>query len=305
MQHLTAEQTRDRLDYTALADAIETMIARMRTGDATAPERQILPLQGGGTLLVMPAADHDMAMTKLVTVHPDNRDAGLPTLQGEVMVMDAATGRRYGLLDGATVSGRRTAALSLLAARHLAPKPDAPLLIVGAGTQAAAHLEAFHAGLGTERVYLVSRTRKRAEQLAAHAATLGVEARVFNRIEDAPTDARLYVTATTATQPVLPDSLPADAFVAAVGAFRPEMAELPPALLAEAAVVVDTLAGAQAEAGDLIQAAAGGAFTWDDAYELPALVVGDMPTLRGPVVFKSVGHSLWDLAAAKLAFAHA
>lgn len=305
MQHLTAAQTRDRLDYGALADAIEAMARRAYRGEADAPARQILPLAADGTLLVMPAADNEIAMTKIVTVHAANGDLGLATLQGEMMVMDAATGQRYGLLDGATISGRRTAALSLLAARHLAPRPDAPLLIVGAGTQARAHLEAFQAGLGTRCVYIVSRTREPAEQLARYAATLGVEARVLDGIADAPADIGLYVTATTSTQPVLPDTLPADVFVAAVGAFRPGMAELSPALLAGAAVVVDTRAGAQTEAGDLIQAADTGAFEWDAMYELPTLLVEGIPTLRGPVIFKSVGHSLWDLAAARLAFADA
>lgn len=302
MPHLTAAQTRDRLDYVALADAIEAMARRAYRGEASAPERQILPLAADGTLLVMPAADNEIAMTKIVTVHPANGDRGLATLQGEMMVMDAATGQRYGLLDGATISGRRTAALSLLGARHLAPRPDASLLIVGAGTQARAHLEAFHVGLGTRRVYVVSRTREPAEQLARYAASLGIEARVLDGIDDAPADIGLYVSATTSTQPVLPDTLPADVFVAAVGAFRPGMAELPPALLGDATVIVDTLAGAQSEAGDLRLAADAGALQWRQVHELPALLVEGMPTLRGPVIFKSVGHSLWDLAAARLAF---
>ena len=48
---------------------------------------------------------------------------------------DAVDGRRIGLLDGPTVTARRTAAVSLLAAQRLAPRTDGPLLIVGAGVQ--------------------------------------------------------------------------------------------------------------------------------------------------------------------------
>ena len=202
----------------------------------------------------MPASDGEIAITKLVTVHPENAGRGLPTIQGEVVVMEAATGTRLGLLDGATVTARRTAALSLLAAKELAPHPEGPLLIVGAGTQARAHLEAFHEGLGVSRVFLVSRTRERATTLAERAATLGMEARVVDSPEQALDKAKLVVTATTSREPVLPEKVSADVFIAAVGAFEPEAAELPAGLVSGSSIVVDTLEGARQEAGDLIQA---------------------------------------------------
>src|ERR671914_971184 len=127
-----------------------------------------LPLPDGAVLLVMPASGGGLAMTKLVTVHPQNARSNLPTIQGEVVVMEAATGRRLGILDGSVVTARRTAALSLLAARELAPRPNGPLLIVGAGTQGRSHLEAFREGLGTSRIFIASRTAERAGSLADH-----------------------------------------------------------------------------------------------------------------------------------------
>ena len=48
--------------------------------------------------------------------------------------METTTGRRLGILDSSVVTAGRTAALSLLAARELAPRPDGVLLIAGAGT---------------------------------------------------------------------------------------------------------------------------------------------------------------------------
>src|SRR5699024_7332083 len=132
MEILSAEQTRERLPYAELADAIAAVL---RSPNAHAPERTQMPLAGDGTLLLMPAADDAIAMTKMVTVHPHNSAAGLATIQGEMVVLDAATGVRKGMLDGATVSGRRTAALSLLAARELAPVRSGPVLVIGAGVQ--------------------------------------------------------------------------------------------------------------------------------------------------------------------------
>ncbi len=301
MRFLGAEETAARLPYVDLAESIREMALKRTSDKVQAPARMALPLPEGGVLLAMPASDEHIAITKLVTVHPENGRSGLPTIQGEVVVMEAATGRRLGLLDGSVVTARRTAALSLLAARELAPRPNGPLLIVGAGTQGRSHLEAFREGLGTSRVFVISRTPERAASLAEHAEDLGMEARVVRDPEEALDEVGLVVTATTSREPVLPEAVPEDVFVAAVGSFEPEVAELPPALISRSTIVVDTLEGAREEAGDLIQAERAGAFSWENAKPLEdVLRASERP--RGTVVFKSVGHGLWDLAAARTAF---
>ena len=301
MEILSAQETAARLPYADLAESIREVALERVSGEVQAPSRTALPLPGGGTLLVMPASGGGIAITKLVTVHPENARSGLPTIQGEVVVMEAATGRRLGILDGSVVTARRTAALSLLAAREFAPRPNGPLLIVGAGTQGRAHLEAFHEGLGTSRTFINSRTQQRAEVLAEHAEGLGMETRVVGSPAEALDEASLVVTATTSRKPVLPEGVPEEVFVAAVGSFEPGAAELPAGLVGRAAVVVDTLEGAREEAGDLIQAAQAGAFDWSDATPLEdVLRTSERP--EGPVIFKSVGHALWDLAAARTVF---
>jgi 1-piperideine-2-carboxylate/1-pyrroline-2-carboxylate reductase [NAD(P)H] len=296
---LGAQQTRGLLPYEELADSIREVALKGSSGGVQAPPRLALSLPENGVLLVMPASDEEIAITKLVTVHPEN--SGLPTIQGEVVAMEAATGRRLGILDGSVVTARRTSALSLLAAKTLAPRPDGPLLIVGAGTQGRAHLEAFREGLGTSRVFVTSRTTGRAEALAEHAQGLHMEAHVVGSPDEALDEASLVVTATTSREPVLPEAVPGGVFVAAVGAFNPEMAELPAGLVSRSTVVVDTLEGTREEAGDLIQAERSGAFAWERATSLEGALRWSEPP-EGPVVFKSVGHALWDLAAARTAF---
>jgi ornithine cyclodeaminase/alanine dehydrogenase-like protein (mu-crystallin family) len=302
MRFLDARGTEALLPYSALAEALRELLASKRSGAARAPTRLAVPLGGGASLLVMPAADAGVAVTKLVTVHPGNAARGLPTIQGEVVVMRAETGERLGVLDGAAVTARRTAALSLLAAKSLAPRPDGALWILGAGTQARSHLEAFREGLGTKKVFVSSRGEEKARALADHARNLGMDARVIGNVEEALGEASLVVTATTSAEPVLPEEIPADAFVAAVGSFRPEMAELPAALIRSAnRVVADDLEGAREEAGDLIQAVRAGALSWENVLPLEDVLDAGRP--EGPVIYESVGHALWDLAAARLAFA--
>ncbi len=301
MEILSVENTASRLPYLELADAIREVALARSSGAVQAPPRLALPLAEGGVLLVMPASDAEISITKLVTVHPENVGRGLPTIQGEVVVMKAETGSRLGLLDGTVVTARRTAALSMLAARELAPHPDGPLLIVGAGTQGRSHLEAFREGLGVSEVFIYSRTTESSAALAEHAVGLGMDAVVVPRPEDALDEVTLLVTATTSREPVLPEGVRGDAFVAAVGSFEPEAAELSPAMISRSTVVVDTTEGAKEEAGDLLQAEGVGAFRWESAAALEdALRWSERP--GGLVVFESVGHALWDLAAAKLAF---
>ena len=223
--------------------------------------------------------------------HPENAEQKYHhTGEG---VEEARTGTRLGILDGAAVHAKRTAALSLLAARTLAPRPNGPLLIVGAGTQARSHLEAFREGLGVSEVLLTSRTVERAVSLAEHARSLGMEARVVDGPEEALDEVSLVVTATTSQEPILPEEIPDNIFVAAVGAFDPEMAELPPGLVGSSSVVVDTLEGTREEAGDLIWAEHTGAFGWEDATQLEDALLVDKP--GGTSVFKSVGHACGTL----------
>ncbi len=312
MKVLDAADTRARIPYLELATALQAVLRDKRAGTAFAPSRLIVPLAHGDTLLVMPATDETLAITKLVTVHRGNPALGLPSVQAEVIVMDARTGQRLCQLDGATVTAHRTAALTLLAARLLAPRAHGPLLIIGGGVQGRAHLEAFAAGLPVRQVFIVSRTPARAQALAQHAAELGLEATVVAHADEVVGQAGWIIAATTSTKPVFTEPLRTDAFVAGVGAYNHHMAELPPNLVREAAanhrLFVDSLDGAQAEAGDLIQAGV----DWNGVRPLemmvPEKVTEKAPShshvesgVTGPTVFKSVGHALWDLAAARLA----
>ena len=290
------------LPWSQLADTIGEMLLAFRNGKVRVPDRLHVDLANDGQLLVMPASDDEIAITKLVSVHPDNGNRGLPTIQGEVVVLDARDGRRLGILDGPAVTGRRTAALSLLAVRKLAPVPGGKLLILGAGVQARSHLEAFHEGLDIGEVVISSRTEARAKELAAHAGSLGLSARVAADAAREAQDANLIVTATTSNEPLLAAPLHEGQMVCAVGAFRPHMAELAPELVAACQVFVDDLAGVRAQGGDLIRAVDSGLWSWKQATPLVQALDPENPEPAGPVLFKSVGHALFDLAAARLAF---
>lgn len=291
-----ASQTARSLPYAAL---VEQLRAVLMDTNVQVPQRLVQPLPGGGSLFAMPALDARVAITKLITYTPANAGTGRPAIQGDVVVFDIATGERRLVLDGPTVTARRTAAVSLLAAQLLAPQPQGSLLVVGAGAQGHAHVEAFVQGLGVREVLVASRSAASAQALAGYAATLGAKAAVVQDANRAMERCTLAVTCTPAGAIVL-DGLPRDdVFIAAVGAFTPQMVELSPALCRHCAehgrVVVDTPHALQ-EAGDLIQAGL-------DVSSFASLrdIVVNAPPTRGPVLFKSCGWGGWDLAAARTA----
>jgi ornithine cyclodeaminase len=128
-----------------------------------------------------------------------------------------------------------------------------------------------------------------------------MEAWIVEDPTEALENATLIVTATTSDEPILPDEIREDAFVAAVGSFTPEAAEIPASLVARSTVIVDTMEGAKEEAGDLLLAEKAGAFRWEDAASLDE-ALSWAGSRSGPLLFESVGHAAWDLASAHAAF---
>lgn len=294
---LNAAQTAARLPYAALVDEIVCLLA---DDSVQVPKRLVQALAGGGRLFVMPAMDSHVAMTKLITFTPANAGTTCPTIQGDVVVFDTASGQRRLLLDGPTVTARRTAAVSLLAAQRLAPNTQGPLLIVGAGVQGLAHLEAFAKGLGVREVVIVSRSPASAQALAQHAQARGLHAHVVQDANAALADCPLAVCCTPANGVVLSARPRKDAFIAAVGAFTPTMVELSASLchyVAEQGTVFVDTADAAHEAGDLLQAG----LDVSRFATLADVVRQDIKNPAGPVLFKSCGWAGWDLAAARTA----
>lgn len=293
-------ETAARLPYPALVSELQHLLHDRTV--AVAP-RLVLPLAGGASLFVMPALDGHTAITKLITYTPGNAGSSRATIQGDVLVFDVATGERRLVLDGPTVTARRTAAVSVLAALRLAPCRQGPLLIVGAGVQGGAHLEAFAECLGSREFLIASRSLASADRLVAHAQSLGLKARAVPDANAAMAECPMAVTCTPASAVVLSAAPRPDAFIAAVGAFTPCMAELGAGLCrhfaAHGTIVLDTL-DALHEAGDLLQAG----LDISRFASLADVVRGSEAfQTRGPVLFKSCGWAGWDLAAARTAMA--
>jgi len=307
MLHLDRDALRAALPWEALIEALGAMF---REGcEAPLRHRHAMPGEGGAenTLLLMPAwRAHGHTGVKIVHVAPGNAARGEPAVHAAYLLSDAVTGAPLALMDGGELTDRRTAAASLLAARHLARADSARLLLLGAGKVARALAEAYAARFPIADIAIWSRSAARAQRLAAELAAQGLPARATDRPD--PAQADIVSAATLSSEPLVRGAeVRPGTHVDLVGAYRPDMRESDGALLAAATVAVDTRAGAMAEAGDIVQAIAEGAIgAGHVAADLAELCRGAHPGRRDGAevtVFKSVGWAGEDLAAAALAYA--
>lgn len=301
MHILDAAGTAAALPYSLLVPAVAQAAIALSRGEIDAPARKVVTIDADAVLLCMPAVAPDISVTKLITVHGNNARHGLPAIQGEVIVFDTATGRRLALLDGPTVTARRTAAMTLLGIGTLAPRRPRCALLIGTGAQALAHADALYDYFGLRELHVAGRSASSAEAFAAvlrvRYADMRVAACTAQSLQASVPPADVVIAATTSAAPVIPAALPDDTLAIGVGAFKPHMAEFPPALLHARAIVVDDVPGARHEAGDLIQAGV----DWPAVRSLGDILAGIAPPPARVPVFKTVGQAAWDLAAARVA----
>jgi len=157
------------------------------------------------------------------------------------VAFDAVSLTPVAVLDGIAVTNLRTAAVSALAVRHLAPPDAARLVVFGRGPQGAAHV---------------------------------------------------ICCCTTARRPIFDGALVADhATVVAIGTHEPDAREVDDVLVGRSSVVVESVAAALRDAGDLLLA---DTLRRDELIPLAALVRGEQAPVPGrPRLFKSVGMA-WE-----------
>jgi ornithine cyclodeaminase len=289
-------------------DAVRHAYLKVSAGAIEQPTR--LALQGGAALAML-ARDSRTGTTvlKALTIRPDNPKAGRPVIQALVILLDGATGTPSALIDGGSLTALRTGAASGVATDLLAASNAATLAIIGAGAQSADQIRAVCAVRGIREVRVVSRTADSANNLIARIASElpDVHFAAPVSIAEALGLADVICTATPASAPLFKaGDLPPNVHVNAIGAFTPEMCELPPELLRDARlVVVDEMEAAMAEAGDLLQAISRGQLSVASITEIGALLRDPPPRAGGWTVFKSVGIAAQDLEVAELAVARA
>jgi ornithine cyclodeaminase len=295
------------LPWGPLIESIEQILVEP---DAVAPARTLHTVPDGNgndaAFLLKPGwVAGEIIGVKAVTVFPDNGAQDLPMVQAGVLLFDGTTGSLVGACEANTLTTRRTAAASAVAAKRLA-RPDARrLLVVGSGAlapmavQAHAHVRAY------DTIEVWGRNPDKAAAAVAAVAAEGVEANVAPDLDAAVAEADVISCVTGATDPLVKGALlRSGAHVDLIGGFNHAMREADDDVVQRASVFVDTYDDA-AIAGDIAQPMEAGLLTRADLLaDLAELVAGTHPGRRSDdeiTMFKSAGTALEDLAAARLA----
>ena len=226
-------------DYLA---AVERAFRASKEGRAESPPPMHLRGDNGGFHAKGARLDDGRSYValKLNGNFPHNPQAGLPTIQGAILLCDARNGTLLAIMDSIEITLRRTAAATALAARYLARIESATLTIVGCGDQARAQLVALTDVRPISRCFAFDVDRDKATRFASDMRELtAIECVAVPDLRTATRASDVIVTCTTSTTPVLDvaDVSPGT-FVAAVGADSAHKHEIAPALMAVSKIVV-------------------------------------------------------------------
>ena len=284
--------------------AIAAMESAFRTwgmGEVEQPLRAVLHT-AAGPFFVMPAAVGHYAGVKALTMVDANAGTSRPVTQGLVALFDTRTGDPVAILDAASITAIRTAAVSAVATRHLARDDAHVLAILGSGVQARTHLDAVCAVRDVREIRVWSRSTAQARHFV-NVVRPHHSVRACDTAEEAVHGADIVCCVTASPTPLVPSAAYADgAHINAVGSHTRSTRELDGATIARSRLIVDSRESARAEAGELALAVAEGACTEEHiAAELADVVMGraaGRTSARELTVFKSLGLAMEDVVAA-------
>lgn len=300
-----------------MKDAVELMKVAFRElseGRALAPVRGVVEVNDDPSAMLMmpgyvPASNAlGFKVVNFFAGNPSKRN--LPTIHAIVCLIDDVTGEPLGVMEGGFVTALRTGAVSG-AASDLMSRPDSRVVtVIGAGVQGVTQAVAVAAIRPIERIIAVD---TREEQLDRYRASMTSEwpdlapmVETTTDVATAVSQADIICTSTTARVPVFEDSdLKPGVHINAVGAFTPEMQEIPPATVLRSRIVIDNFDAILAEAGDLLKPMNEGLIEPDQfRTELGHLVAGTAigrANAQEITFFKSVGNAVQDVAVARFA----
>jgi ornithine cyclodeaminase/alanine dehydrogenase-like protein (mu-crystallin family) len=295
-----------------MADTIGLMRSLFRElaeGYAHLPDRTVLTLKNRqDSVLFMPGYLPRIQGLgiKVISVFPSNLARKIPTASAKVLLLDTETGESLALLDGATITAMRTAAVSAVAADILARKDADTLGLFGAGIQGRSHLEAIREIRSLRKVMIFDPDPQRTEQMIAELPDMWKTEMAIQAgaSPDELLDCSIIITATTSDTPVFTGRLlKPGTHVGAVGSYKPHVREIDGDAIARMRIYVDRIADALEEAGDLIIPIESGEITEDSILgELSDLITGRIQGRNSAddiTFFKSVGLAVEDIIVAR------
>ncbi len=227
-------------------------------------------------------------------------------LETYMFLFDAHTGALAAIMEVLYFDWLKTAAVSALATRYLAPPGSSVLALFGTGRHARSQLYALTQVAAIKRVQAYSRNPdKRRAFCEKMSAELGIEMIPVDSPEAALAEADIVATITTSPEPVfagasLPDK---PLHINAMGAHYPWVREIDERTVVNSRVFVDEIKQSWAEEGEIIMPLEAGAINKSHVIgDLGALAAGSIPARLDDTkwtLFLSGGTGIEDVSVAR------
>ena len=277
-----------------IADEIEADFRRWPLFDKTP---RVASHSEVGVIELMPTSDGEMYGFKYVNGHPKNTREGLQTVTAFGLLADVHTGYPVLLTEMTILTALRTAAMSALAAKYLAPKGAKTMAMIGNGAQSEFQCMAFKAICGIETVRLYDIDPAATAKCARNLAGSGLKVVSCTSGQEAMEGAEIITTCTADKQnaTILTDNMVgAGVHINAIGGDCPGKTELHADILRRSDIFVEYPPQTRVE-GEIQQL--------DDDHpviELWQVISGEAKGRTGDrqiTLFDSVGFAIEDFSA--------
>ena len=250
-----------------------------------------------GVIELMPTSDGTLYGFKYVNGHPKNIQDGRQTVTAFGVLADVATGYPVLMTEMTILTALRTAAMSALAAKYLAPKGADTMAIIGNGAQSEFQALAFKAILGVTKLRLYDIDPVATRKCAFNLRNAGFEITACQSKQEAVEGAQIVTTVTADKQyaTILTDNMIGSGIhINAVGGDCPGKTELHKDILLRSDIFVEYPPQTRIE-GEIQQLAAD-----HPVIELWEVITGRTQGRRDGqqiTLFDSVGFAIEDFSA--------
>ena len=277
-----------------LADYIEADFKRWELFDKTP---RVASHSAEGVIELMPTSDGEVYGFKYVNGHPKNTRDGLQTVTAFGLLADVGTGYPVLLSEMTMLTAMRTAAMSGLVARYLAPKGARVMAMIGNGAQSEFQSLAMKAIAGVERVQMWDIDPAATQKAVRNLTGSGLDVVACASAEEAMEGAQIITTCTAdkAYATILSDNMVGPGVhINAIGGDCPGKTELAEGILHRSDIFVEYPPQTRVE-GEIQQVAEDHPVT-----ELWQVMTGMAPGRTSSeqiTLFDSVGFAIEDFSA--------
>lgn len=250
-----------------------------------------------GVIELMPTSDGETYGFKYVNGHPKNTHSGRQTVTAFGMLADVGNGYPMLLTEMTILTALRTAAMSAVAAKFLAPKGARTMAMIGNGAQSEFQAIAFKAILGVDKLRLYDVDASATARCQRNLAGMGFEIKACTSSQHAAEGAEIVTTVTADKQyaTILSDNMVGSGIhINAVGGDCPGKTELHRDILLRSDIFVEYPPQTRIE-GEIQQLDPN-----HPVIELWQVIAGKVPGRSGDrqiTLFDSVGFAIEDFSA--------